>query len=58
VRRARTVPRKVSGQTAHGMVSPTGHADSALLIRVYLLLQAYASLRFRAEGKWRLKPGG
>ena len=33
-------------------VSPTGRTDSALLVRVYLLLQAYATLRFRAQGKW------
>ncbi len=28
-----------------------------LLARVYLLLQAYATLRFRSRGRWRLKSG-
>jgi hypothetical protein len=32
-----------------GMVAPTGHTDSALLIRVYRLLQTYATLGFRAK---------
>jgi len=41
-----------------GFVSPTGHTDSALLVRVYRLLQAYATLRFRAQGKWRLTSAG
>jgi hypothetical protein len=34
------------------------HTHSALLVRMYRLLQAYATLRFRAQGKWRLKSAG
>jgi hypothetical protein len=43
------------GKNSRTVVSPTGHTDSALLTRVYLLLQAYASLQYRAAGRWRLK---
>jgi hypothetical protein len=50
--------RGAARETSRVMVSPTEHTDKALLLRAYLLLQAYASLRFRAEGKWRLKSGG
>lgn len=37
------------------MVAPTGLAGSVLLIRFYVLLQAYASLQFKPLGRWRLK---
>ena len=40
------------------VVSPTGHTDSALLVRAYRLVQAYADLRFTALGKWRVKSAG
>jgi hypothetical protein len=30
-------------------------ADGALLARAYLLLQAYATLRFKALGAWKVK---
>jgi hypothetical protein len=36
------------------LVSPTGHASGALLVRAYLLLGAYAALKFRARGEWRV----
>jgi hypothetical protein len=39
---------------ALGRVSPTGHVPGALLVRVYLLLSAYAALRFHARGEWRI----
>ena len=52
----------VAGTVLDGLgkagVSPTGHVSSALLARVYLLFQAYATLRFRPRGRWRLKSGG
>ena len=38
------------------VVAPRGHATSAVLARLYLLLQAYACLRFRPLGGWALKP--
>ena len=34
-------------------VSPTGHVPGALLARVYVLLQAYGTLKVRALRKWR-----
>jgi hypothetical protein len=46
------------GALSHGFVSPTGHTDSALLVRAYCLVQAYADLRFTALGKWRVKSAG
>lgn len=39
-----------------GFESPRGHATSAVLARLYVLLQAYATLRFRPLGGWALKP--
>ena len=36
------------------MVSPTGHVPGALLVRVYLLVRAYAALKFQARGEWRV----
>jgi hypothetical protein len=35
-------------------VSPTGHVSGALLVRAYLLVHAYAALRFQACGEWRV----
>jgi len=37
------------------VVAPRGHAFSASLARVYLVLQAYARLRSKAVGPWRLR---
>jgi hypothetical protein len=37
------------------VVAPRGHATSAVLARLYILLQAYATLRFRALGRWAVK---
>ena len=39
------------------VVAPRGHATSAVLARLYMLLQAYARLKFRPLGGWALKPG-
>jgi len=44
-------------ETRHTVVSPTGHATSALVTRVYLVVQAYAALRFRPWGRWQVKSG-
>jgi site-specific DNA recombinase len=40
------------------LVAPRGHVSSASRARAYLLLQAYASLRARPLGPWRLRPSG
>jgi hypothetical protein len=37
-------------------VAPRGHATSVVLARLYVLLQAYATLRFRPVSRWALKP--
>ncbi len=39
----------------NNLVAPTGHANSALLTRFYLLLQAYAKLRVKGLGRWTLQ---
>jgi hypothetical protein len=36
-------------------VYPTGHVPGAVLVRAYLLLGAYAILRFRARGERRVR---
>ena len=52
------VAANVEALTRFFVVSPTGHASSAILTRVYLLLHACARLRFRSVSKWQVKSGG
>lgn len=48
------VTAKLETLTRSLVVSPTGHVPGALLVRAYLLLSAYAALRFQARGEWRV----
>src|SRR5262249_42982005 len=40
------------------VVAPRGHAESAVLVRAYLLIQAYARLNLKPQGPWTLPSAG